>query len=31
MDQGFERLLNGTYAGDYQQQKTQAFLKNLGA
>jgi hypothetical protein len=31
MDQGFGRLLNGTYAGDYQQQKNQAFLKNLGA
>ncbi len=30
VSEGFERLLNGTYEGDYQQKKIQAFLKNLG-
>lgn len=28
---GFDRLVDGTYGGDYQQQKVDAFLKNLGA
>ena len=26
---GFEKLLDGTYGGAYQQEKTQAFIKNL--
>ena len=28
---GFDRLVNGTYAGAYQAEKNTAFLKNLGA
>ena len=28
---GFDHLVNGTYGGEYQQQKVDAFLKNLGA
>ncbi|MBR2717712.1 MAG: HAD family hydrolase [Clostridia bacterium] len=31
MDEGFQRLLDGTYAGDYQEKKKTGFLKNLGA
>ncbi|MBQ8201263.1 MAG: HAD family hydrolase [Clostridia bacterium] len=31
MDEGFGRLLNGTYAGEYQQQKIDAFVHNLEA
>jgi len=31
MDEGFQRLLDGTYAGDYQEKKKTEFLKNLGA
>ena len=31
MDEGFRRLLEGTYAGDYQEKKKAGFLKNLGA
>ncbi len=31
MDDGFRRLLDGTYAGDYQEKKKTEFLKNLGA
>ncbi len=31
MAEGFDRLLSGTYAGDYQAKKTEQFLKNLGA
>lgn len=31
MDEGFERLLSGTYAGDYQAKKIDQFVKNLGA
>lgn len=30
ISQGFEKLLNGTYGGEYQQTKKQEFLKNLG-
>ncbi len=30
MDEGFERLVNGTYAGEYQSAKRKQFLKNLG-
>lgn len=30
MDEGFERLLNGTYSGEYQATKRKQFLKNLG-
>ena len=30
MDEGFERLINGEYAGEYQSQKRTQFLKNLG-
>ena len=29
--EGFERLLAGSYAGEYQEEKNEAFLKNLGA
>ena len=29
--EGFERLLSGVYAGDYQTKKTAQFFKNLGA
>jgi len=29
--EGFERLLSGSYAGQYQAKKTEQFLKNLGA
>ncbi len=29
--EGFERLLTGRYGGEYQQRKTESFLKNLGA
>ena len=31
ISEGFDRLLNGSYAGDYQAKKTAQFLKNLGA
>ncbi len=30
MDEGFDRLVNGEYAGEYQAQKRAQFLKNLG-
>ena len=30
MDLGYSKLLSGTYGGEYQEQKTQAFLTNLG-
>lgn len=30
MQEGFDRLLDGSYGGDYQTQKTEQFLKNLG-
>ncbi|MDO5785848.1 MAG: HAD hydrolase-like protein, partial [Eubacteriales bacterium] len=30
ISEGFERLLNGNYAGEYQQDKIDKFLKNLG-
>lgn len=29
--EGFDRLIDGRFAGEYQQQKVNAFLKNLGA
>ncbi len=29
--EGFDRLLEGTFGGEYQEQKTKSFLKNLGA
>ena len=31
ISEGFDKLLSGTYADGYQQQKIDAFLKNLGA
>ena len=31
ISEGFDRLLNGSYAGEYQAKKTAQFLKNLGA
>ena len=31
MAEGFDRLLSGSYAGEYQAKKTAQFLKNLGA
>jgi hypothetical protein len=30
MEKGFSHLLNGTYEGAYQNEKTTAFLQNLG-
>lgn len=30
MDHGYRKLLDGTYGGEYQEQKTKAFLENLG-
>jgi phosphoglycolate phosphatase-like HAD superfamily hydrolase len=30
MDEGLDRLLNGTYAGPYQEQKKTQFINNLG-
>lgn len=30
ISEGFEKLLNGTYGGEYQNAKKDAFLKNLG-
>ena len=31
ISEGFDRLIAGTYAGEYQNKKNEAFLRNLGA